>query len=180
MQVSTADPFTSDVLPSGVGRTIAALLVAVSLPMAAIAYRNVIVGLAPRAAILFETVNLPVNLAKLEISRTSARLVADGERRFLIVEGEVTNMTAETAAIPGMQVSVRSNDRQPLYVWTTKPSRQKLAAGEHVAFSARLASPPEGADDVVVEFDRADHASRAPAALRGHAGHGSSTESQYK
>jgi hypothetical protein len=133
--------------------------VAIGVTMAAVGLRRAIVQLAPRTASLFELVGLTTNPTGLDIGRVSASIIADGSRRILVVDGDVANASSETRTIPAMQVAVRSSDGQLLYVWSTKPPRQKLAPGESAAFSARLASPPTDGADVVVEFDRTAKAS---------------------
>jgi hypothetical protein len=124
------------------------------LAMALVGLRGPIVRLEPRSAVLFDALGLHVNLVGLDIARTSARILLDGDRRVLIVEGEVANATAAAKTIPPMKVAVRSADGQALYVWTTQPTRQRIEAGERGAFSARLVAPPLDGADVVVEFER--------------------------
>lgn len=167
---------------AGGGSALASLAL-LGLAMSAIGLRASIVRIAPKAAVLFEAAGLPVNLAGLEIGSVVARLQGDADHRLLLVEGDVANFGEDHRIIPAMRVSIRSADRRQVYVWTTKPTQQKIAPGERAAFSARLASPPADAVDVVVEFDRPTYAS--PTATRNDARlagrkrpQGSSTESQ--
>ena len=160
-----------------------ALLVLLGLAMSVVGLRASIVRIAPGAAVLFEAAGLPVNLAGLEIGSVAARLQRDGDRRLLLVEGNVANFGEDNRIIPAMRVSIRSDDGRRDYVWTTKPTQQKIGPGERAAFSARLASPPADAVDVIVEFDRTTYASPAPARNAARSAgrerpQGSSTESQ--
>ena len=163
-----------------VGRVALTLFAAAGFAMSVVAARAQIVRIAPYSAALFEALGLQVNLAKLDIARATARIVADGERRFLVVDGEVANSGSEIRTVPPMRVSVRSADRQSIYTWTTNPTRQKIEPGERAAFSARLAAPPADGADVVVEFDRAGDspAHRTPKTTAVRRYQGSRTESQ--
>ncbi len=165
------------------GRNALASLVLLGLAMSVVGLRASIVRIAPGAAVLFEAAGLPVNLAGLEIGSVAARLQGDGDHRLLLVEGNVANFGEDNRIIPAMRVSIRSADGRQDYVWTTKPTQQKIAPGERAAFSARLASPPADAVDVIVEFDRATSASPAVARNAARSAgrerpQGSSTESQ--
>ena len=81
-------------------------------------------------------------------------MVVESDRRFLIVDGEVTNSAAQTLAVPPLKVAIRGADGHVIYTWIAHAPRQKVEPGESAAFSARLASPPTYGADVVVEFDR--------------------------
>lgn len=160
-------------------------IVAVSA-MAAISARATIVRFAPRTAVLFQTLGLPVNLKGLTIERVNAKILADGDRRILVVEGDLVNSGDRAEVARSLAVSVRGADGQQLYTWTTRAPQQEVGVSDRAAFVARLASPPVDAASVVVEFDRegADPAPQARgAAKKGVARplyQGSSTESQYK
>ena len=154
--------------------------------MAAIGARATIVRFAPRTAALFETLGLPVNLKGLAIERVNAKVLADGERRILVVEGDLVNSGDRAEVARPLAVSVRDADGQQLYTWTTRAPQQEVGVNDRAAFVARLASPPVDAASVVVEFDRegAEPSQQAKgAAKKGVARplfQGSSTESQYK
>lgn len=121
--------------------------------MAAISARATIVRFAPRTAVLFEAAGLPVNLAGLGIQRVSAQIIPDGDRRVLIVRGDVTNGKMQSDSAPAMRVSVRDDFGQVLYSWTVRPPRQRIEPGESAAFLARLASPPAEGRTVSIEFE---------------------------
>jgi len=139
------------------------------LLMGIIALRGSVVRAEPRAAILFELVGLPVNLAKLDIALAATRIATEGDRRVLVVEGEVLNQTAEVQTVPPMKVEVRDGDGRAIYAWTTNSTRQRIEPGERAAFSARLVSPPADGANVAVEFDVAQdkaHPVRSQSAKR--------------
>lgn len=122
--------------------------------------RELAVRGAPQLAVLFERIGLPVNLRGLSLSAVESGLIDDGQGRFLIVEGDVTNITRGKATVPPIEVSVRDASGMTLYRWTTEPPRPKLEPAELMRFRARLASPPENGQSVLVRF-----ASTEPAAL---------------
>jgi hypothetical protein len=126
---------------------------ALVLFMGIVALRGPVVRAEPRTAILFELVGLPVNLAKLDIALAATRIVSEGDRRVLVVEGEVLNQTAEVRTVPPMKVEVRGGDGHAIYAWTTNSTRQRIEPGERAGFSARLISPPADGALVAVEFD---------------------------
>lgn len=147
--------------------------------MAVVGARAQFVRIAPRSAALFEAAGLPVNLTGLNLERVSAKVVADGERRVLVVEGDIVNISDRDEIARPLAVSVRGDGNEPLYTWITRAPRQTVAPGERAAFVARLASPPSGGANVIVEFERADARSAATKKPGSRARlQGSSTESQ--
>ncbi len=136
------------------GRILAAAAIALAVGMGLVGLRNPIVAAAPRVATLYELAGLKTNLAGLELARVSARTVLDGDRRVLLVEGDVVNRTEQTRPARGMNVSVLGSDGATLYSWNVATPRQSLAAGEQAAFVARLASPPTAGEQIAIEFNR--------------------------
>lgn len=135
----------------------------VAAAMVAVGARTSIVRLAPRAGVLFEAVGLPVIMGGVAIERVGARIALDGDRRVLVVEGDLVNPGDRAEPARPLLVSVRGADGQPLYAWTTRAPQQQLSGGERAAFVARLASPPANASSIVVEFDRGESEPRAKA-----------------
>lgn len=121
--------------------------------------RNLVVRAAPQLASLFEKAGLPVNVRGLTLSSVESGLVEDGANRFLVVEGDVTNIAKGKTEVPLIQVAVKDEAGQTLYTWTTDPPRGNLEPSELVRFRARLASPPEKGRSVQVRFVSAPAAS---------------------
>lgn len=117
--------------------------------------RNLVVRAAPQLAGVFERVGLPVNVRGLSLSAVESGLIDDGQNRFLVVEGDVTNIAKGKTPVPPIEVSVRDEAGQMLYRWTTEPPRNLLEPAELVRFRARLASPPEKGRSVQVRFTSA-------------------------
>lgn len=126
--------------------------------------RQLVVRTAPQLAGVFEAIGMPVNVRGLALSAVESGIVEDGPARFLIVEGDVTNLAKSKNGVPPIQVSVRDEAGQTLYTWSTDPPRSELNPSELMRFRARLASPPEKGRSVQVRFATA----AAAAAPAGH------------
>jgi len=120
--------------------------------MAAVAARAEIVAIAPAAGGLYAAIGLPVNPLGLAIADVSARLGAGGDKSLLAVEGALVNLLDKETAAPNLRIALRAADGRELYVWTTRPPKDRLAAGERAPFVARLAAPPPGVVDALVKF----------------------------
>ena len=141
-------------------RGIVAAVAVIGLCMASIGLRQSIVRFAPGTAGAYARIGLPVNLRGLELRHVTTTLIGDKDQRLLAVEGEIANLAKDTANLPMLSLSVRNARGQEIYAWTTQPPRASVAAAQTVPFRARLASPPEGAQDVVVRFAPLGVASR--------------------
>jgi hypothetical protein len=134
---------------------VVAILMGVS---ALIALREKIVDVAPPAAKAFAAIGLPVNLAGLELREVRSHIEMDGARKVLAVEGEIANTRRESRSVPPVALTVRGEDGQSKYAWTTRAAKSRLEPGETIAFRARLASPPESGADVLVRFSSLEEA----------------------
>lgn len=139
---------------------VAAIVAIVFGAMALIGLREKIVRIAPAAAALYSAVGLKVNLAGLELRGVSSKIVTEGARKVLMVEGEIVNLRREANRVPPVALAVRGADGQARYAWTEQAPKTRLAAGETMAFRARLASPPADGADVLVRFAALDSAAR--------------------
>lgn len=118
--------------------------------------RDLAVRAAPQLASVFETLGLPVNLRGLKLTAVESGVVDDGQGRFLIVEGDVTNIRRGVTPVPAIEVVVKDAAGQTLYTWTTDPPRPSLEPAELMRFRARLAQPPENGQSVQVRFASAN------------------------
>ncbi|SEG76249.1 zinc-ribbon domain-containing protein [Bosea lathyri] len=114
--------------------------------------RDLAVRGAPQLAVLFEKIGLPVNVRGLSLTAVESGLVEDGQGRFLVVEGDVTNIAKGSTRVPLIEVAVKDASGQTLYTWTTEPPRPNLEPSELMRFRARLASPPANGQSVQVRF----------------------------
>ena len=106
----------------------------------------------PATAALYASIGLPVNLRGLEFRAVRSELVADGTDTFLVVEGEIANISGRDALVPPMEIGVRGAEGQMLYTWTNDPPRETMVASDTSSFRARLAAPPTDARQVLVRF----------------------------
>ena len=118
--------------------------------------RDSVVRALPGTAKLYAAVGVPVNLRGLEFRGVRPELVTDGDNRTLVIEGEVANVTRKSQDVPPIAVAVRNKTGQPLYSWTVDPPRERLEAGETLAFRSRLATPPVDGHDILVRFKAAN------------------------
>lgn len=114
--------------------------------------RDLAVRGAPQLATVFRALGLPVNARGLSLGAFESGLIQENDGRFLVVEGDVTNITRRTAAVPPIEVAVTDEGGQVLYRWTTEPPQRQLEPSELVRFRARLATPPEEGRAVTVRF----------------------------
>ena len=142
----------------GAGLPAAAALAGLALLGVVVWQREAAVRAAPQLAGLFAKIGMPVNVRGLSLSGIESGVVDDGQNRFLVVEGDVTNVTNSKTAVPLIEVSVRDAGGAALYTWTTEPPRASLEPAELIRFRARLASPPEQGQSVLVRFTSAQTA----------------------
>ncbi len=128
--------------------------------MALIGLREKLVAIAPPLALGYSALGLPVNLAGLDLRDVHSRIVMDGPRRVLAIEGEIANRRREPTAVPPLALTVRGEDGMAKYAWTSAAPKSRLEPFETVAFRARLAAPPESGADVLVRFAGAEEAPR--------------------
>lgn len=107
---------------------------------------------APQLAAVFETLGVPVNVRGLKLGAIESGLIEDGGGRFLVVEGDVTNIARVNTPVPPIEVSVKDAAGQTLYSWKTDPPRAELEPSELMRFRARLAAPPATGQTVLVRF----------------------------
>ncbi|WP_439496217.1 DUF3426 domain-containing protein [Bosea sp. (in: a-proteobacteria)] len=117
--------------------------------------RDMAVRGAPQLAAVFEKLGLPVNVRGLSLTGIESGVVQDAQGRFLVVEGDVTNISRSKTRMPPIEVAVRDASGQTLYTWATEPPRESLEPAELVRFRARLAAPPEAGQTVLVRFTSA-------------------------
>ena len=116
-------------------------------------YRQSVVAAMPQTAHLFAMAGMPVNLRGVEIRNVSSRIMTDQGTQQLVVEGEIVNILATEAKLSRLRFAVRSEKGQEIYSWKAPADKPALEPGESLKFRRKLASPPNGAADVVVRFE---------------------------
>ncbi|ATQ66795.1 MULTISPECIES: hypothetical protein [Methylosinus] len=135
---------------------IAAAIAVMLGAMGLIGMRERVVRLAPGAAGLYSAAGLKVNVFGLDLRSVTSKIAEEGSRKVLTVEGEIVNLRQQANRVPKVALAVRGADGRERYVWTETPPKARLAAGETLAFRARLASPPADGADVMVRFAALD------------------------
>ena len=135
-------------------RTAVPVLLVLTLALAGAAFwgRAHAVRTFPATAALYASVGLPVNLRGFEFRDVRSELVGTGTDAFLVVEGEIANISGRDAAVPPIEIGVRGAEGQMLYTWTNNPPRGTMAVKDTARFRARLASPPNEGRQVLVRF----------------------------
>jgi len=134
----------------------AAACVALALALASVMQRDVIVRAAPPLAGAYAAIGLPVNLKGLEWRDVKTRVVVEASQKVLAVEGEIKNLRDHSQSLPDIELSLRDEGGREVYAWKSPAPKAGLAQGETIQFRARLASPPEGAKAVRVNFADAE------------------------
>jgi hypothetical protein len=140
---------------------IAAIIAIIFGAMALIGMREKIVRVVPAATALYSAIGLKVGAAGLDLRGVTSKIVTEGARKVLTVEGEIVNLRRSANRVPPMALAIRGADGRERYVWTAAAPKMRLAAGESVQFRARLASPPADGIDVQVRFASLDEADRS-------------------
>jgi predicted Zn finger-like uncharacterized protein len=117
-------------------------------------YRNEIVRAAPGAASLYEHIGLHVNLRGLAFDGVRTSEAIEEGTTVLSIEGNLSNITPEAAAVPRLRLAIRDDRNVELYSWTAVLGRTQLKPGESLAFKTRLAAPPSEGRSVAVRFLR--------------------------
>lgn len=137
-------------------------LVPLALVMAGIGYRNQVVRLWPRASTAYAALGLPVNLRGLALHDVHVTLVDTGAEPVLGIEGEITNLKSRKNHVPPLRLSLRDAQSREIYAWASDAPKSNFAAGETLAFRARLAAPPAATYSLLVSFAPAAHEGLAP------------------
>jgi hypothetical protein len=54
--------------------------------------------------------------------------------------------------VPALRFALRGQEGDELYAWTIEPRQRLIEPQMAMNFRTRLASPPRGADDVLIRF----------------------------
>lgn len=160
----------------------AALLVLGFLPALAGMFlgRAQIVRVLPETAALYAAIGMPVNLRGFAFENVRSELVREGEARLLVVEGEIANIKDVSLAVPPVLIGVMGEGPNPLYRWNADPDQATLAPGARTRFKARLVSPPQEGQRVLVRFADAGDAGSPPARTSGEDARLSATDPRGK
>jgi len=130
--------------------------VAVLVTIGAAGYvgRATVVRLWPPAALLYETVGLPVEPpgSGLQLQNVRSEQKAEDGRTALLVEGQILNVSETARMVSALRVTALGVDRQPLRSWTVDPVPPQILPGEIATF--RDVQPDvAGVLEVMITFD---------------------------
>jgi len=108
----------------------------------------------PAAAKLYAAIGRPVNLDGLDLRAVSSVLKAENGGKYLLIKGEIVNLRNRTSKLPNLDLALRGGDGRNVYTWQAPSPTKRIKAHDSISFVARLDSPPEGAQDVLVRFAR--------------------------
>jgi predicted Zn finger-like uncharacterized protein len=127
-------------------------LMVLALSMGLIGFRQGVVKLWPKAETAYAALGLPVNLRGLSLDHFHTIAIKDGTETVLGIEGDITNLRDKTAKIPPIRLAIRDVHGRILYSWIVAAQDPKLGANKTMNFRTRLAAPPQGGKDVLVDF----------------------------
>ena len=130
----------------------AAALIFVTLGLGVI-YRESVVTSLPQSAKLYQMVGLPVNLRGVIIQNVSSHIVLEQGNPELTIEGEITNVTRQSAKLSRLRFAIRSENGREIYSWKATADKPILESGESIKFRRKLSAPPEEGHDVLVRFE---------------------------
>ncbi|MEN0087213.1 MAG: zinc-ribbon domain-containing protein [Pseudomonadota bacterium] len=131
---------------------IAAVGLGLFLIVAAVMFREPIVRTVPETARLYGLLGMSVNLRGLEFSNISTSTDFENGVPVLMVSGTISNVSSDPVTLPVVRLALRTTRGQEVYAWSYEPSVKRLASGEEVDFTTRVASPPDGASDIQLRF----------------------------
>ena len=79
----------------------------------------------------------------VELGQVHARRTEVDGQTLLYVEGELVNKDKRAQKSPGILVTIKGDDGQPLYAWKSRLAAKTIEASRAAAFQTRLLSPPE-------------------------------------
>lgn len=129
---------------------------AVLVALGAVGYfgRGTIVRLWPPAALLYETVGLPVEPPGTGLSIQNLRSeqrVEDG-KPVLVVDGQIVNVSETARTVPAIRVTALGADRQPLKSWSVEPVPSQILPGEIATFRD-VRQDADGVLEIMITFD---------------------------
>lgn len=105
----------------------------------------------PQAVLLYKTIGFPVHPPGegLRFSEIVAERRIDKEKKTLVVEGKMTNMTERAIVPPPLHVLLKDDRQAVIKEWKLKSGPDALASGETAPLTIQLSDAPE--DGAAVE-----------------------------
>jgi hypothetical protein len=105
----------------------------------ALVFQSAVVGASP-ATETGQFAGLEIRLVRATVERLQIG-------NAVVVEGEISNRTANAISVPAVRIAVLSGGSER-HAWLHEPAETRLAAGSTVRFRSVLTAPPAGVDEV--------------------------------
>jgi zinc-ribbon domain len=138
-------------------RNWAAYLVFALTPFAGAAlFPEAVVSAAPITIKAYDRLGYDINIYGLELRRVERQHAIINGTRVLSIKGDILNVSNDQKKLPWLRFALEDNTGKELYTWTLDTAARPLRAGELTGFTTRVASPPEGAQNLKIRFARSD------------------------
>lgn len=99
----------------------------------------------PQMALLYKTMGFHLTAPGegLRLSEIVAEQRAENQKKTLVVEGKITNMSEHSLAYPPLYVVLKNDHNLPIKEWNLKAGATRLASGETVPVMLQLPDVPE-------------------------------------
>lgn len=118
-------------------------------------YRHNIVKMLPSSAQLYARLGMPVNVRGMSFANVVYKRDFENGLPILAIKGEVVNLTNHEIILPRVRFGLLDSTDQELYHWTVRVDKKPIGPNARVRFITRLASPPTGAEGLMVRFAKA-------------------------
>lgn len=124
------------------------------LPGLMLGFRHQIVAAIPPTAKLYALGGLAVNLDGLELREVASIVEKQKQGKFLVISGKIVSLRNHRIQVPSLRLALRANKGQKIYSWQAPSPKSYIEPGKSLNFVARLATPPDTAQVVQIQFNR--------------------------
>jgi len=124
--------------------------------IAAILLRHTVVKHLPAASGVYGAFGLHTTALGLDFDKVTLRFAEVDGTDFLVVEGEVINVSGARQAVPIIELTLVGPGREDLANWSVDPGPGRLAADARRSFISEYPKPPFDARGLRVRFEGED------------------------
>lgn len=140
----------------------AATAASILLLLLFIAMPSTLVSYNPSYAALYKLIGIDVNLEGLAFDNITTKIDSEKGTVILMLEGDITNITAEAKSVPRLKFFVKNASGADVYSWVISPPKSTLLSGESMRFKARYADPSPDTASIQVRFFNSKDLSAKP------------------
>ena len=119
-------------------------------------FPETIVSAAPIAIKAYDRLGYDINIYGLELRRVERQHAIINGTRVLSIKGDILNISDDQKKLPWLRFALEDAAGQEVYTWTLDTAARPLRPGEMTGFTTRVASPPEGAQNLKIRFARSN------------------------